>query len=193
MDNFHTTSIIISMILGLGVARLLGSLIAAFRARGRGRVDWLPLTWAFCIFATKLQFWWAINSIAREGGNWNFQQFVMLIGFTILLFVSAALLLPQNELDEKTSLRTFFQEEGRWSLLFLAIYFAMSLLIDVSYFGAPLLRPWAALNLLAMLLPLSVFLVRHRRIQSTLTLVAAPYYAAYVVAISTDRLSAYLV
>lgn len=60
MESFRWIAVVLSMILGLGVARLLSSGVEVFRSRSNGKFDWVPLLWAGCIFLWQLQFWWGI-------------------------------------------------------------------------------------------------------------------------------------
>lgn len=50
MDSFRWISVVLSMIFGLGVARVLNASALAFRLRRTVRVDWIPLAWAGCVF-----------------------------------------------------------------------------------------------------------------------------------------------
>ena len=90
----------VSMVLGLGMTRLLLGLVTVFRTRSISPVDWLPLTWAAVIFVMMLQYWWAINRLPLVMTNFFFVNFSYIIVLTLMLFLSAALLLPSREEDE---------------------------------------------------------------------------------------------
>ncbi|MBL8582475.1 MAG: hypothetical protein JNL61_09640 [Rhizobiaceae bacterium] len=192
MTGFTPVSTIISMVLGLGVTRMLLGLIAVFRSRHRAHIDWLPLAWAAIIFLTQMQYWWAVTHIPPEFQGWSFESFVALTGFTGLLFVCGALLLPPAEMPERENLRTFFETEGKWALLFLALFFALSLVVNVFYFRVGLFEPWALLNLIATVLPLVVFFSSSRAVRAAITLAALAYYAVILVASSDERFTPFL-
>lgn len=187
MNSFTPISTIISMVLGLGVTRMLLGLIAVFRSRHRASVDWLPLAWAAIIFLTQMQYWWAVTHIPPEFQSWSFESFVALTGFTGLLFVCGALLLPPAEMADRESLRTFFEADGKWALPFLALFFALSLAVNVFYFRVALFELWALFNLVATALPLAVFFSESRSVRATVTLVALPYYVLILVFSADDR------
>lgn len=189
MNAFTPISTIISLVLGLGVTRMLLGLVAVFRSRKRAAVDWLPLAWAAIIFLTQMQYWWAVTHMPDALDDWTFPGFLALTGFTGLLFVCGALLLPQAEMLEEESLRTFFEAEGKWALPFLSLFFALSLVVNAVYFEVGLLEPWAVLNLIATLLPLIVYRSASRMLQAAITLAALPFYAAILIAAADDRLS----
>jgi hypothetical protein len=122
MDTFRWIAVIVAMILGLGLARLLISAIGIFHARRRARLDWLPLVWAATIFLQEVAFWWNLEAAASRVTNWTLPSFLMLVGLVLALFLAAALILPFNELKEGESLRTFFEQDGRWALVALAAF-----------------------------------------------------------------------
>jgi|GEM_PF-3674649 len=79
MDAFKWISVVLSMILGLGVTRLLAATVAVFRSRKRARLDWVPLAWAGCIFLWQLQYWWAIIELPGMIQHWTIGSFLMLV------------------------------------------------------------------------------------------------------------------
>jgi hypothetical protein len=187
-DSFRYISSILAMVLGLGLTRMLVGLVSMFRSRDRARLDWVPVAWAFCIFVTDLQYWWAVNNLPPGVISWTFELFVALVVFTMLLFVSAALLLPPAEMEEGGDLRVFFDREGRWSLLFLSAYFLLTIAINAVYFGVSILRPWTALEVAMFALTLSSFFARSRAVLVLLTMVAVPMFSFYCMAFSDDWL-----
>ncbi len=187
-DSFRYISSILAMVLGLGLTRMLVGLVSMFRSRDRARLDWVPAAWAFCIFVTNLQYWWAVNNLPPGVITWTFELFVALVIFTMLLFVSAALLLPPAEMEQGADLRVFFDREGRWSLLFLSAYFLLTIAVNAVYFGVSILRPWTVLEVAMFVLTLSSFLARSRAALVLLTVVAVPMFSFYCMALSDDWL-----
>jgi hypothetical protein len=122
MDTFRWIAVIVAMILGLGLARLLISAIGIFHARRRARLDWLPMVWAATIFLQEVAFWWNLEEAASRVTNWTLPSFLMLVALVLALFLAAALILPFNELKAGESLRTFFEQDGRWALVALASF-----------------------------------------------------------------------
>jgi hypothetical protein len=190
MNAFSPIATIISMVLGLGVTRMLLGLIAVFRSRQKVRADWLPLAWAAIIFLTQMQYWWAVTHMPSAMADWTFLSFLGLTVFTGLLFICGALLLPQADTVENQSLRSFFEAEGRSALPFLSLFFALSLTVNAIYFDAGVLEPWAMLNIIAAILPLIVYRSASRTVQAVTTLAAIPFYVAILVAAADERLSA---
>jgi hypothetical protein len=93
MDSFRWIAVVLSMILGLGVTRLLSSAVEVFRSRHQAKMDWVPFVWAGCIFIWQLQFWWGIIELPSLVKAWSVGSFLVLVSLTLLLFVSAGLVL----------------------------------------------------------------------------------------------------
>lgn len=174
MDSFRWMSVILSMVLGLGVTRLLSGLVTVFRSRKRSEIDWIPIVWACCIFLTQLQYWWAVTSLPLHIADWSFEEFVSLVLLTMLLFLSGALLLPSEELSGRHALRAFFEDEGRWGLVACAAFLLLTIPANIFFFDAPPYALWDLTDLPLIVLPLVVFFSRSRRIQAVATLAYVP-------------------
>lgn len=167
-DAFRWISVAVSIILGLGLARLLTAAVAQFHARRRRSFDWIPLTWAFIIFCQQISFWWSLDELSTIVARWSMGHFLMLVGLALALFLAAALILPHSESHQIHSLRDFFEDDGRWALPVLAGFNALALVADRLLWGAPLASVAVGLNLAAVLLPLIAF-AAGRRVQAGAT------------------------
>jgi hypothetical protein len=174
MDSFRWISVVLSIILGLGITRLLSAAVEVFRARDRWEMDWVPLAWAGCIFLSQLQFWWGIIELQGMVLHWSIGPFLLLVSLTILLFVSASLILPLARSDEKGSLRASFEHDGRWALVALSAYNGLAIEADWLLWNVSPLSSWGAFLVLQTLLPLGVALIQKRRIQAAITLLYVP-------------------
>ena len=173
MDNIQPMLVIVSMILGLGVTRVLTGLVAVFRSRLRARLDWVPIVWALSLFFTQIQFWWGINDEPMQITYWRFETFFAFITLPILLFIAAALLLPASEMPAGASLRRHFEDEGRFALLALAVYELAALAANLFLFGDGLLTVAGGATLILGLLQLIAFFAP-RRVQVAATLLQVP-------------------
>jgi hypothetical protein len=188
VGSFGWVSTILSMILGIGVTILLTESVAALRARGAGRVAWVPLVWAACIFLTQIQFWWGINQLSAGKPVWSFEEFLGLVALTILLFLSAALLMPTNDQDRR-DIGTFFRTHGRWALVALTVFHAGTFLVNWLSFGVSPLALWAVLHVVVAVLPLAAFFQRSPGWLSWATWLALPFYLLDFILVSDDRLT----
>lgn len=130
MNSFRWISVVLSMLLGLGVTRVLSASVAAFRSRHHATLDWLPFAWAACIFGWQLQFWWGIIELESIVATWTLALFLLMVLLVLLLFVAGALVLPLHEMSARDTLLSTFERDGRWALLALSAYHAVGLFTD---------------------------------------------------------------
>lgn len=169
MDAFRWISVAFSMILGLGVTRILSGAILVFRSRRRATLDWIPLAWAGSTFILQLQFWWAVIELARVERVWSLFDFLTMIAIPLELFAAAALILPSEELDAGERLADEFEHDGRFGVLCLSAYAATALFADARIFGTGLVSSATALLAAEILLPLVFALRSGRGVRATVT------------------------
>jgi hypothetical protein len=179
MDTFRLISVVLSMVLGLGVTRLLLGLVGIFRARRVSRLDWLVPTWAFSLFLVQLEYWWAINQLPLVMDSFNFHDFMALVVLTLALFVAAALLVPSRSEDEAGSLRQFFELDGKWALPALSAFFVMGFLANVFFLRVSPISWWGLFDIPLVAIPL-VFATKSRRLQEVLSAAFVPLLVADV-------------
>lgn len=122
MNAFRWSSVVFSLILGLGMTHLLSSTVGIFRVRGRETLDWIPFAWAGCVFIWQLQFWWAIIELPCMIHSWDLGAFLIMVVLTILLYLAASLVLPPAGTDLTAGLGALFARDGRWALVALSVY-----------------------------------------------------------------------
>ncbi|MFM1919579.1 MAG: hypothetical protein RLZZ303_1213 [Candidatus Hydrogenedentota bacterium] len=170
MNPFHSISVTLGLVIGLGVARILSAFVSVFRSRTQASIDWIPLVWAACIFLWQIQFWWAIIELPSHLSTWTLTEFFLLLSMTLLLYVSAALVLPATDIIHGRTLADTFQRDGKWALLFLSAYFGQAIIVNWYLFDAPPFEYPAALNILLVINPLVFLYASSRRIAIWLTL-----------------------
>lgn len=176
MTNFPIVATVLSMVLGLSVTRLLIGLVTIFRIRRTTTADWVPLVWAGILFMMQLQFWWAINQLPSLRPTFSFPEFVFLVLLTMMLFLSAALLLPSRGEDEQLGLREYYEMDGRYALLCLSSYLFLGLIANLLFFNAPFISVGSIADLPMIFIPIIAFYAR-RRIYSGITLLYVPLAA----------------
>lgn len=178
MESFRWLSVVLSIILGLGMTRLLTGLVGVFRARQQNAIDWVPLVWAVCLFFVQVQFWWALYDIPDM--HWTFGAFIVLVSLPALLFVASALLLPLETVHTGASLRAYFEEEGRWALIAVSLYFLAAYAANLFFWHASALQPIEWLNLAQGIMPLALLATRRRSVHVIVTLAYVPATLANV-------------
>ncbi|WP_283193741.1 hypothetical protein [Rhizobium sp. AN80A] len=175
--NFPIVATVISMVLGLAVTRLLSGLVTVFRIRGTCAFDWVPIAWCGILFAMQLDHWWAINQLPAYRNTFQFSEFIFLVMMTLMLFLAAALLLPSRAEDEALGLRVYFEKDGRFALLSIAVYLVCGFALNVIGFQSAVASAWALIDVPMIILPALAFLLRQRRYYATITAIYVPLCA----------------
>lgn len=136
MDAFRWIAVVISTVLGLGMARILTGYVTAFKLRHRMVIDWLPLLLAAIILGEMLQFWWAIAELGRRT-SWALPDFSLLLALVIQLFLAAALVAP-TEADLAEGQRAFARD-GRWAFAVIAAFHLTAILANSWFWAEPVL------------------------------------------------------
>jgi hypothetical protein len=177
MNSFPIVATVISMVLGLSITRLLLGLVTVFRIRRTSSADWVPLVWCAVLFVIQLQYWWAINGLPLLRSQYAFSDFLFLVSMTLMLFVTAALLLPSRSEDEREGLRAYFETDGRFALLSLSGFLLLAFVLNIFYFDEPVEAVWALLDVPMIVLPVLAFFASDRRFYAAITAVYLPLMA----------------
>ena len=112
MDPFSYLSVLVSIILGLAVQQVLQGYRALILSRRRIRFYAPPLIWSVLIVAMVAQNWWASFDLAGRA-DWSFAVFATILGQTILIYMLAAIVLPDIPADQPIDLRDHYFREAR--------------------------------------------------------------------------------
>lgn len=179
MDAFHWIIVPVSTVLGLTITRVLTGYVAAFKARDRLILDWLPPVFAGAILGEGLQLWWALLELATLK-SWSLVAFTLLLAMVMLLFTAAALIVPA---DSDLDMRVAFERDGRWALTALAGFHVTAALANLWLWQAAPFSAAQGLEWLLAAVSLAGGLTTHRRAQEIIA-------AAYVLLSVVDTFSA---
>ena len=126
MDQFEYVMVLVSIIIGLGIAHILlgvGGIIDRLSGRGErlelsvAHAFWL----AFC-FIWMVMFWWWEYRFSSRVSDWTIGLYLFLVTYAVTLFLIAVVLVPRSW-DGVTSLQDYFLRRRVWfySLLILMI------------------------------------------------------------------------
>lgn len=125
MTSFEYASGLISIVIGLGLARILGGVGAFLRANVRDSTDWIAVTWCVVLGIAMLGWWmigWQFLRPQPEisGANLFFWTFA-----TALLYLAAYLLIPGIvESHSGADRNVEFELPSRAFFVCLALHFA---------------------------------------------------------------------
>lgn len=174
MTIFEYVSVAVSFVLGLGITRLMLSMVRVVRWRDRIVLHWIPFSWALVVLIYQFQFWWAVFELNAMVTQWTMTQFVNTVGMAVFLFAAGALLLPEDEPERGSRLLDDFDCNGQWALGALVIYFVSSLWGNWFFWHmTPLEYPASLVPLLIVSIG-AYGLIRHRGARSVITLLNLP-------------------
>ena len=179
MDAFGYLSVLLSIIIGLAIAQILQGYRSILLARGRVRLSAPVLTWTFLILLFAAQAWWASFDL-HEREHWDFVSFAVILLQMVLLYMLAAVVLPDVAPSDKVDLVEHSNKHRRTFFGFLIAMLVVSVAKDV-VLNHRLPRP---VNLLFHLLLIGIailgILVQSSRVQLLLALAAVAGFLAYV-------------
>jgi hypothetical protein len=155
MNLFEFLMILLSLIVGLGLAEILAGIARFLKRSGKHEIPWIHGTATLAIFVALLQtFWesWGLRTIEV----WSFPAMLLMLGSPICLYLMAYVLFPER--DDHAALDQYYFERARllWPLggltvivgtLFRPIAFGDSLWVVDHASGIPILVVCAILTL----------------------------------------------
>lgn len=117
---------VMSMVIGLSLARLLTGLGGIVQAPGKNRVYWVHLGWVASMFLFIIHFWWweyRLQSLAII----SFGVYLFLISFCCLFFFLCVLIFPTT-LEDYGGYEEYFISRRRWFFGMLAVTYVVDFL-----------------------------------------------------------------
>lgn len=110
MDAFSYLSVLTSIILGLGIQQVLQGYRALILSRRRVTFYAPPLIWSVLLLMMIAQHWWASFGLAHHQ-DWSFASFATVLVMTALIYMMAAVVLPDIPPDEPIDLKDHYFRE----------------------------------------------------------------------------------
>ena len=146
MSEFEIFSVVLSFILGLGVAQILSSIVYVIHSRRDTTLRWTTFLWAWAIFLFHVNFLFA--ALWFYSADRSFTWYLVDLLSAVVLFLSGGLVLPPDSRPLPEDLRTFFDRDGKLALVPLGIFLGLSVPYNIQG-GLP---PLALDNLIALAL-----------------------------------------
>ena len=112
MDLFEYISVLTSIIIGLGIAHLLRGFAQLIQHPDRHTVYWVHLVWAAYLFF-HLAFWWWWQYALNTLPVWEFQNYIFLVTYAVILYLTSALLFP-SDLDDYSGYEDYYYSRRKW-------------------------------------------------------------------------------
>lgn len=179
MDAFSYLSVLLSIIIGLAITQVLQGYRMLLLARGRVRASSAALLWSALLLLFAIQAWWASFGLS-DHAEWSFLAFASVLLQMILLYMAAAVILPDIGPEGEADLAGHFDAHRSAFFGFLLAILAASVIKDVvlngELPGTTNLLFHAAMATLALI----GILVADRRMQLALAVISATGFSAYI-------------
>src|SRR6516225_884213 len=138
MGAFEYLSVLISIILALGMTRVLAGVGEMLQARSRHRVYWVHVIWIVNLFLYLVIAWWIFYRW-RDQQPWNFYLFLFVLISPTILYLASLLLLPrEGDVDTAIDYKVHYYANHRAFFILFALFVPVdvvdSLLKGVAHF-----------------------------------------------------------
>jgi hypothetical protein len=130
---FSHIRVVLSMVVSLGIARLLSGAARFVQHPKRQRAYSVHLLWALSLLLSMLHFWWWEFSLTQLP-VWRFETYVFVVGYAALYFFLCAILFP-DDLAEYSGYQDYFMSRRGWFFGLLATTYVVDL-VDTWIKGA---------------------------------------------------------
>lgn len=134
MTPFEYLSVLLSIILGLAVAQILQGYRGLLLARSRVAVHWPSLIWSAVVLLIVTQSWWVSFGL-EDRTDWSFATFAIILLQMALVYMLAALILPDIDPAEPIDLAAHHEAERVPFFACLLGVVAVSLIKDIMLEG----------------------------------------------------------
>jgi hypothetical protein len=126
MNPFEYVTVLVSIILGLGIAQILTGIADLIHQNDRVKVYWPHLLWILLVLILHVQEWWVTYDL-RHYTPWRLPVFLFVMLYPVNLFILARLLFPFGLHDEVVDLKAFYFHNYRKIFLFGGILVLLAL------------------------------------------------------------------
>jgi hypothetical protein len=113
MNAFDYLSVLISIILALGMTRVLGGVGEMLQARSHRRIYWVHAVWVVNLFLYLVIAWWIFYRW-RDQQPWRFFLFVFVLISPTILYLASLLLFPrEGDIDRAVDYKTHYYANHR--------------------------------------------------------------------------------
>jgi hypothetical protein len=122
MSAFEYLSVLISIVLALGMTRVLAGVGEMLQARARCRVYWVHAVWIVNLFLYLVLAWWIFYRW-RNQQPWTFFLFIFVLISPTILFLASLLLFPsERALDQFVDYKKHYFANHRAFFIIFALF-----------------------------------------------------------------------
>ena len=122
MAAFEYLSVLISIILALGMTRVLGGVGEMLQARSHRRIYWVHAIWIINLFVYLVVAWWIFYRW-RNQQPWTFLLFLFVLISPTILYLASLLLFPrESDVDRAIDYKTHYYANHRAFFILFALF-----------------------------------------------------------------------
>jgi hypothetical protein len=125
MDMYLHVRVLFSIILGLGISRLLAGVGRIVQHPKEYKVYWVHLLWALFLFLYLIHFWWWEYRL-QGVRQWTFPLYLFISIYAVLVFLLCVLFFPE-EMADYDSFKAYFYSRRRWIFSLMTVLFIADL------------------------------------------------------------------
>jgi len=175
--------VLVSIIIGLGISRVLTGLAAVIVHRRRVRIYWLWVVAALLVFLAHVQLWWSTFSVGSTIAKGSFLEFMLFLLSPIALYLSAAVIIPDLEDDEVVDLREYYLENVRAYFIFLAMVPLLNVIRSLVVSHDPWWMPARPFEITFIVMLASGAVVRREGYQKILAIVSLLLFGIFILTV----------
>ena len=168
MSALEVITITFSIILGLGVTKILERVAYVVREREQHRLHWIPLSVAALILLFQVQFWFALVIVDSFLDKWNWTVYSVLLFLAGVIFLSGATVLPSAGSLRSSNLIEDFNARGKVSLIFFALYFIGWIVVAIMFWTTADFMTLVVVNLVMATTSVAAYRAQHPHFRSLL-------------------------
>jgi hypothetical protein len=96
MSSFEFLSVLISVVVGLGIANLLTGVGRLLHRHNEVRVSVAFLAWILFVFHYMVIYWWTVVFGWQDWQDWNLLYFIFVLTYGIVLYLLSVILFPTD-------------------------------------------------------------------------------------------------
>lgn len=151
ISGFEYITILISIILGLGITQLLSDVAEVFYNSKKIKLYMPHSIWLLVVLFLHVQEWFVIYEL-KDYPVWKLPTFLFIILYPIVLFITAKILFPVIEGEEKVNLKTYYFQIFPKLFYLFCTCILLSILFNLLFLHQPFSQQ------LLLLLPFFIFL-----------------------------------
>lgn len=132
ISAFEYTTVLISIILGLGITQILTSISEVIQDYSKVKIYWPHVIWIIFILFLHIQDWFILYQL-KFLPYWSLPSIIFILLYPIVLFISARIIMPEKGDEFVHDLRSFYFKRFKFFYYLFSICIVLSILFNILY------------------------------------------------------------